>query len=62
MTQGASEEDLVNSGLEETMIAAYHQIRDIWKADARVPDLRTAAFVSAVRKVANAYLELGVFP
>jgi glutamate dehydrogenase (NAD(P)+) len=62
IVHGADEIDLVNSGLEETMIAAYHQIRDIRTADPRVPDLRTAAFVSAVRKVANAYLELGVFP
>ena len=29
LTKGAEEEDLVNSGLEETMINAYHQIREI---------------------------------
>ena len=62
IVHGADEIDLVNSGLEETMIGAYHQIRDTWKSDARVTDLRTAAFLSAVRKVANSYLELGVFP
>jgi len=62
IVHGADEIDLVNSGLEETMIGAYHQIREIWKADRRVPDLRTAAFLSAVRKVATSYLELGVFP
>ena len=62
IVHGADEIDLVNSGLEETMISAYHQIHEIWKADGRVPDLRTAAFLSAVRKVATSYLELGVFP
>ena len=31
LTQGASEEDLVNSGLEETMISAWHPIRETWK-------------------------------
>jgi glutamate dehydrogenase (NAD(P)+) len=62
IVHGADEIDLVNSGLEETMIGAYHQIREIQKADRRVADLRTAAFVSAVRKVATSYLELGVFP
>jgi glutamate dehydrogenase (NAD(P)+) len=62
IVHGADEIDLVNSGLEETMIASYHQIREIWKTDGRVPDLRTAAFVSAVRKVATSYLEMGVFP
>ena len=29
-----SEEDLVNSGLEETMIGAYHPIREVWKRHA----------------------------
>jgi glutamate dehydrogenase (NAD(P)+) len=62
IVHGADEIDLVNSGLEETMIGAYHQIRETWKTDRRVPDLRTAAFLSAVRKVATSYLELGVFP
>ena len=62
IVHGADEIDLVNSGLEETMIGAYHQIREIQKTDRRVADLRTAAFVSAVRKVATSYLELGVFP
>jgi glutamate dehydrogenase (NAD(P)+) len=62
IVHGADELDLVNSGLEETMIGAYHQIREIRKADGRVHDLRTAAFLCAVRKVATSYLELGVFP
>src|SRR5947207_3633860 len=30
IVHGADEIDLVNSGLEETMIGAYHQIREIW--------------------------------
>ncbi len=62
IARGADEVDLVNSGLEETMIGAYHQIRDLWKRDARTADLRTAAFLSAINKIARSYLELGVFP
>jgi glutamate dehydrogenase (NAD(P)+) len=62
IAHGADEIDLVNSGLEETMIGAYHQIRELWKRDPRVKDLRTAAFLNAVTKVANCYLELGIFP
>src|SRR5262245_183998 len=62
IARGADEIDLVNSGLEETMIAAYRQIRETWKADGKVGDLRTAAFLNAVRKVAQSYLELGIFP
>src|SRR5262249_32268423 len=44
ITKGADEVDLVNSGLEETMIAAYAQIRDIRSGVKGCPDLRTAAF------------------
>jgi glutamate dehydrogenase (NAD(P)+) len=62
VTHGASEEDLVNSGLEETMITAYQQIRDLMKRESRLKDLRTAAFLNAVQKVATTYLELGIFP
>jgi len=57
---GAGEEDLVNSGLEETMIEAYQQIRAIAKM--HKVDLRTAAFISAINKVAVSYMELGIFP
>jgi len=59
---GAGEEDLVNSGLEETMIHAYHEIRDTWKKNKKIHDLRTAAFVVAIEKIANSYIALGIFP
>ena len=62
VVRGADEIDLVNSGLEETMITAYHQIHAEWKADPHVPDLRTAAFISAIKKIAVSYMELGIFP
>ncbi len=53
---------LVNSGLEETMVSAYHELREMRKQDPRIPDLRTAAFVNAIEKVSRTYIELGVFP
>ena len=62
MVRGADEIDLVNSGLEETMATAYNQIREVWKNNPKIPDLRTAAFVSAIDKVASSYMELGIFP
>jgi glutamate dehydrogenase (NAD(P)+) len=62
IARGADEIDLVNSGLEETMIGAYRQLRDLMRQDDRIKDLRTAAFLSALRKVATSYLELGIFP
>jgi glutamate dehydrogenase (NAD(P)+) len=62
LIRGPEEEDLVNSGLEETMISALHQIRSIQTANPKIPDLRTAAFASAIEKIARSYLELGIFP
>ncbi len=62
LTRGADEVDLVCSGLEETMVTAYHEIRDIWKRRPKVEDLRTAAFISALQKISSDYLSLGIFP
>ncbi len=60
--RGADEKDLVYSGLEETMISAYHDIRNEFKNTPGIPDLRTAAFVVAIKKIALSYNTLGVFP
>jgi glutamate dehydrogenase (NAD(P)+) len=62
IVHGPDEIDLVNSGLEETMIGAHQQIRDLARRDPRISDLRTAAFLSALTKVATSYLEMGIFP
>jgi glutamate dehydrogenase (NAD(P)+) len=62
IAHGADELDLVNSGLEETMINAYCEVREIWKSDRKIPDLRTAGFISAINKIAVSYEEMGVFP
>ena len=62
VTHGASEEDLVNSGLEETMIGAYHPIREVWKQLGGKEIMRTAAMIVAIDKVALSYEQLGIFP
>lgn len=62
VARGAEEIDLVRSGLEETMITAYQQIREIMLRKRKVEDLRTASFVSAINKISSDYLSLGVFP
>ncbi|MFK8101103.1 MAG: Glu/Leu/Phe/Val dehydrogenase [Saprospiraceae bacterium] len=62
VTKGADEIDLVRSGLEETMVTAYQEIRAIKKRKKKVEDLRTAAFLSALNKVSSDYLALGIFP
>lgn len=62
IVHGADEVDLVYSGLEETMIAATHEIMNEWKNNPDIPDMRTAAYVVAINKVATSYAELGIFP
>lgn len=59
---GPDEVDLVYSGLEETMITATHEIMNTWKENPAIPDMRTAAYVVAINKVATIYAELGIFP
>lgn len=60
IARGADELDLVNSGLEETMINAYGEIRST--SMAHNVDLRTAAFMTAINKIAVAYEAMGIFP
>lgn len=62
VVRGPDEQDFVNSGLEDTMVIAYQRLREIWKGDSRIADLRTAAFFDAIEKVARSYAELGIFP
>ncbi|MFW5726559.1 MAG: Glu/Leu/Phe/Val dehydrogenase, partial [bacterium] len=61
IVRGASEYDIVDSGLEETMVNAYHTTRDVMKQQ-NIPDLRTASFVNALNKIALSYIDLGIFP
>jgi glutamate dehydrogenase (NAD(P)+) len=62
IAHGADEADLVNSGLEDTFVNAYQRLRDIRaKHDAKI-DLRTAAFIDAIDKIALCYADLGIFP
>lgn len=60
LVKGADEYDIVDSGLEDTMMNAYNEIREI-RMQKKI-DLRTAAFVSAIDKVALSYNQLGIFP
>ncbi|HTQ78784.1 MAG TPA: Glu/Leu/Phe/Val dehydrogenase [Thermoanaerobaculia bacterium] len=62
VTRGADEVDLVNSGLEDTMVTAYHRLREIKLKHDHQFDLRTAAFLDAIDKIALCYGDLGIFP
>ncbi len=59
-TQGADEHDLVLSGLDDTMRGAYQEMREVLQSRAKVTDLRTAAFVVAIQKIALCYEEMGI--
>jgi glutamate dehydrogenase (NAD(P)+) len=58
---GAGERDLVHSGLEDTMSHAYNEIRAIREEKTDVT-MRTAAFISAIDKIAKSYERMGIFP
>jgi glutamate dehydrogenase (NAD(P)+) len=61
LIKGAGEFELVDSGLEGVMVNAFHEIDRIRK-ERNTQDLRTAAFVNSLDKIAISYMELGVFP
>jgi glutamate dehydrogenase (NAD(P)+) len=62
IAKGGDEEDLVNSGLEDTMILAYHEIREVQKQKGKEVDLRAASLISAIEKIVKSYEDLGIFP
>ncbi|MBE5320417.1 Glu/Leu/Phe/Val dehydrogenase [Pedobacter sp. MR2016-19] len=62
IVKGASEMELVNSGLEDTMIHSYHEIRETLMNKPGTQTLRTAAFVNSIDKIAVSYMNLGVWP
>ena len=60
LAQGGGEAELVDSGLEETMIVAYNEINELRKKHS--VDMRTAAFISGIEKVGKMYENMGIFP
>ena len=57
---GADELDLVRSGLDDTMREAFGKMKEVWMANPRVEDMRTAAYVVAIRRISNVYGSLGL--
>ncbi|MCB1671119.1 MAG: Glu/Leu/Phe/Val dehydrogenase [Gammaproteobacteria bacterium] len=60
VARGASELDLVRSGLDDTMRSAFADIREVMKRLPKVEDYRTAAYVVAITKLARSYYDLGL--
>ncbi len=61
LTRGPSEIDFVRTALAETMSEAYREMHETWR-ERDLPDLRTAAFLIAIERIATNYLALGIFP
>lgn len=61
LIKGASERDLVLSGLEETMVTAYHDMNQKRK-EKGIKSLRTAGFILALERISISYMDLGIFP
>ncbi|MCH2095696.1 MAG: Glu/Leu/Phe/Val dehydrogenase [Rhodobacteraceae bacterium] len=58
--RGAGELELVRSGLDDTMRIAYQEMRNVWHGRDDVADLRTAAYLVSIGKVAASYQAKGL--
>lgn len=60
ISRGASELDLVRSGLDDTMRMAFQDLREVMKTYPQITDYRTAAYAIAITKIARSYYDLGL--
>lgn len=58
--RGSDELALVRSGLDDTMRTAYQSMREIWHSRPEVTDLRMAAYIVAIERVAASYRAKGL--
>ena len=58
--RGAGELELVRSGLDDTMRAAYQSISELWNSRNDVTDMRMAAYIVAIDRVAKSYRSKGL--
>lgn len=61
LLEGPEEKQIVHAALADTIATAYANLRGVWKSK-ELPDLRTAAFYFAIKRVAATYESLGIFP
>ena len=61
LANGASEIDIVRSGLDDTMRHAYQEIRELLLTHDKIQDYRTASYVLAVDKIARSYIDIGLY-
>jgi glutamate dehydrogenase (NAD(P)+) len=58
--RGAGELELVRSGLDDTMRTAYQAMREVWHSRPDVEDLRMAAYLVSIGRVAQTYRSKGL--
>jgi glutamate dehydrogenase (NAD(P)+) len=58
--RGAGEIELVRSGLDDTMCTAYQSMREVWHSREDVEDLRVAAYLVAIERIAKSYQTKGL--
>jgi glutamate dehydrogenase (NAD(P)+) len=58
--QGSDELALVRSGLDDTMRTAYQSMREVWHGRQDVEDLRVAAYIVSIGRVAQTYRSKGL--
>jgi len=62
LSQGASEIDLVRSGLDDTMRKAFQEIRERFWSNDKITNYRTAAMALAIEKIYTGYRTMGIYP
>ena len=60
IVSGASELDLVRSGLDDTMRMAFQDLREVMKQYPKIKDYRTAAYLLALGKIVQNYEDTGL--
>lgn len=61
LLRSASESELITATLKDSMMYSYRGILDIYEKR-NIPDLRLAAYVYAIDRIATNYESLGIFP
>ena len=62
LSQGASEIDLVRSGLDDTMRKTFQEVCERFWSNDKITDYRTAAMVLAIEKIYTSYRTMGIYP
>ena len=59
-SEGAGEIELVRSGLDDTMVNAYQAMSEVWNSRDDVDNLRLAAYLLSIERIASTYHAKGL--